>query len=252
MSDNQSQYLPTKLLQQYIDTFYGYGSWSTSKFWFIGIEEGGGNEKKDLERRLSSWENLGKSDLIDCKLHHQNTGSFTKTLLLKMHSRTWTRLILTKLGFQTIPKTHEAMLNIQNNDWGITNSDNLLVELLPLPSPGLKYWNYKDWVDLNSSLSFLSDRNAYKLKVIETRVNYIRSKIAEHHPVVVLFYGKMMESHWDSIINSNKELDCFKIGDHSVRYIKIDKTLYVQCPQPTYIMAYAFWTELGHKIKTWL
>lgn len=42
-------------LSQFMKTFYGYGTLS-AKFWFIGMEEGGGNSFTEVQARLSAWE----------------------------------------------------------------------------------------------------------------------------------------------------------------------------------------------------
>lgn len=241
--------LPSELLLEYINTFYGYGNWQDSQFWFIGIEEGGGNEYENVQKRLESWAELGKSDLIDCIGHHKNMGSITLENQSKLHSRTWTRLILTKLGFEAKGTSKDDILNIQLNEWGQLVSDNLLIELFPLPSPGVNDWNYPSWVNLDSDLSFLSSRTLYKQTVVNQRIQNIKSKIELYKPKVVLFYGKSMKEYWDIIIDA-ESLESKEILDrYPISYIRKNGTNFIQCAQPTYIRAYAFWIELGKQIK---
>jgi len=240
--------LSTEILKEYIATFYGYGNWVTSKFWFIGIEEGGGNKIENVEKRLESWELLGKHDLIDCYDHHWKMNSYTEQSIKKPHSRTWTRLILTKLSFQSKNTNTADVLNLQLTDWGNLLSDNLLIELFPLPSPGVKDWFYPDWVDLTSDLSFLKCRDSYKETVVSNRVKNIKAKVEQHKPSVVLFYGKSQQDHWNDIIGTT-DLKMITLSGHTIRHIYSNKTLFIQCPQPSYIRGYAFWKDLGIKIQ---
>ena len=239
--------LSTKLLSEYIETFYGYGNWGKSNFWFVGIEEGGGKTIENVTQRIESWAKLGKTDLLDCKLHHENIGStFNKNVL---HSRTWTSLILTKLGFESDSYTNKDILDIQYNQWGQLDSDNLLIELFPPPSPGLSKWDYPDWVDLNSNLDFLKDRAPYKAKVIEQRIAYIQSKIRDYKPKIVLFYSKSMEEYWNKIIGTSQLQTKHVWGKYNIRVIQKDGTCFIQCAQPSYIWDRNFWIELGKIIK---
>ena len=246
-----SNLLSNPLLRDYIHTFFGYGSWSVGKFWFIGIEEAGGSNQENIEKRLNSWQDMGKTDLVDCKIHHKNIDSFITDPLLKMHSRTWTRLIKAKLGFQCIDRNSLTMLNVLNTDWGQLTSDNLLIELFPLPSPGVNYWNYPCWVDLKSDLYFLESRELYKAYIIAERINKIKQKIEEFKPQVVLFYGRSMQTYWDEIMGTDEIETINVLGNerYQIRHKKLNQTYFFQCPQPTYIRGYSFWTELGSQIR---
>lgn len=42
-------------LQDFMNRFYGYGSWDV-ELWFIGMEERGGNSMDEVERRLNAWD----------------------------------------------------------------------------------------------------------------------------------------------------------------------------------------------------
>lgn len=48
-----------KLLLQYINIFIGYGN-PEAKYWFIGMEHGGGNDDGEIKKRLNVWEERGK------------------------------------------------------------------------------------------------------------------------------------------------------------------------------------------------
>ena len=56
--------LDDKLLQHFITTFYGSGNYY-GDYWFIGMEEGGGNDLKAVESRIKTWQNLGEPELVD-------------------------------------------------------------------------------------------------------------------------------------------------------------------------------------------
>lgn len=50
------------ILQAFIHTFYGYGTYS-APYWFIGMEEGGGNSPDEISSRLSTWHANGRNEL---------------------------------------------------------------------------------------------------------------------------------------------------------------------------------------------
>ena len=250
MTTGNQSLLSTDLLSEYINTFYGYGDWGRAKFWFVGIEEGGGNEIENIQSRLNSWVKLGKTELLDCYEHHCNMGSFTDANQGKLHTQTWTKLIITKLNTANSDFSTSSILNIQLKDWGSLKSDNLLIELLPLPSPGIGTWSYRDkgWVDLKSSLSFLQDRVSYESEVTPKRVEHIKARIAEHKPKVVLFYGSSKKRYWNQIADMTNVSPTCIFKKYKIRHLKQDGTLFIQCPQPKYVWAYDFWVNLGKEI----
>lgn len=44
--------LQDDLLQSYMETFYGYGSY-TGRYWFVGMEEGGGTSEEAISSASS-------------------------------------------------------------------------------------------------------------------------------------------------------------------------------------------------------
>ena len=51
-----------ELLTEFIDTFYGYGTYS-APFWFVGMEEGGGHTLEENLRKVTNWHNHGCKEL---------------------------------------------------------------------------------------------------------------------------------------------------------------------------------------------
>ena len=61
------------LLQSFVATFYGYGTWN-APFWFVGMEEAGVETLADFERRLQAWIDERKPSLVDLKRFHERIG----------------------------------------------------------------------------------------------------------------------------------------------------------------------------------
>ena len=53
-----------QLLGEFVQNFYGYGDYS-GQFWFIGMEEGGGNSFAEVVKRLDTWARRGRRELED-------------------------------------------------------------------------------------------------------------------------------------------------------------------------------------------
>ena len=234
--------LNSSLIKNYIDTFYGYGKWSSCT-WFIGIEEGGGRNIADIERRLYSWDSFEEKDLIDNQIHHIKIGLecfFVKGTL----QSTWRKLILTKLSLENKPTSKSDIINMQKNDWGHYNSENLLIELFPLSSPNNSEWCYSKWTDLD----VLKSRESYYGYITQNRIKYIKDKIDEFKPQLIFFYGKKMQNSWDEIIGTNELKEIF-VQNSKIRFININNICYIQSPHPASKYSNTFWMELGIKIR---
>jgi hypothetical protein len=51
-------------LDDFAHRFYGYGNYG-GPFWFVGMEEGGGDSSEEIARRLSAWAARGRCELED-------------------------------------------------------------------------------------------------------------------------------------------------------------------------------------------
>jgi hypothetical protein len=49
--------LNDQLLEAFMSGFYGFGNYQ-ARYWFIGMEEGGGNKPDDIARQLDIWDKI--------------------------------------------------------------------------------------------------------------------------------------------------------------------------------------------------
>lgn len=247
--------LDSNKLKTYIANYYGFGNWN-SKIWFIGMEEGGGNSLEEVQRRLESWHS-NPNNLIDNKAHHQRIG-LAQFFEKGTPQKTWWKLIRFKLSLEeklsgNHSKDIEMIRDIQKNSWGRLTSDNALLDLFPLPSPGEGDWLYGTlkWTDID----YLQSRFSYKEKLKEKRTQFIKDKIKTHRPKVVVFYSKDYTRYWNEIaecdFNSDKA-NTFVEKKNSMTYLSKDNTCYVLVPQPSYAWANSFWDNAGIAVRKYL
>lgn len=56
--------LDDQLLEVFINGFYGFGQYE-ARYWFIGMEEGGGNTFESIAKQLDIWDAHGRKELLD-------------------------------------------------------------------------------------------------------------------------------------------------------------------------------------------
>ena len=189
--------LDDSLLDDFIHSFFGYGS-DSADLWFIGMEEGGGTTEAEIARRLSFWQSRGQNELEDVCAYHEALGMadfFREPVKLQ---RTWAQLCRMALSAQGEPDDLAAVKAFQKDRLGRWNSSNCLMELLPLPSPGTGQWLYPNW----SNLRFLSSREGYKDRVLPMRIRSLKQRIEERQPFCVVFYGSVYRDYWQTIAGS--------------------------------------------------
>ena len=131
------------LLEKFIESFYGYGNYD-SEFWFIGMEEGGGNSESEIQKRFDVWKKRGCFELEDVKEYHCALGMgmdryFNDNSILE---KAWDKIIIILLGIEGRTPSVENRKKYQKGVLGRKNGDSCLIELLPLPSPGIGKWLY--------------------------------------------------------------------------------------------------------------
>lgn len=149
------------------------------------MEEGGGNSKDEIERRLKAWIKCNRDELCDIAIFHHEIGDDSRFSEKPSLQKTWDKLIRFALVMEGRDSSAETARSFQRDSLGRLNSCNALMELLPLPSPKSTEWNYNSF----SKLTVLKDRRTYQTFFLDHRIIKIKEKISHHKPRIVLFYG---------------------------------------------------------------
>lgn len=180
--------LDDELLAEYMTTFYGYGTYR-GEWWLVGMEEGGGDSVNDITSRLTRWNGRGRKELEDVDLFAGSPSHekwFTRSPPLQP---TWAKLIRLILSAEGRPVDSDAIRAYQGAHLGRLDSNNCILELLPLPSPSIGHWIYGE----HSRLADLRDRRTYTERIAPSRVEHLRQRIVAHKPKAVIFYSRSPE-----------------------------------------------------------
>ena len=136
-------------------TFYGSGNYS-GDYWFVGMEEGGGNDLLQVTNRLNAWIELGKTELVDINQFHVKINYpqyFRDPVKLQ---RTWMQQARIVLASKGLPSSILDVKAYQRDMLGRHTEETCLLELLPLPSTSTKVWNYALWSVFPERSQYLS------------------------------------------------------------------------------------------------
>jgi hypothetical protein len=193
--------LDDTLLDEFCHGFFGYGN-PGGRFWFIGLEEGGGGSEDEIRQRLSTWSSpsagsewAAKAAFVDLVDFHHQIGQgdyFNGTARLPL---TWRHLIRLLLCARGEGVTGKAIRTVLATEWGRSDGETCLAELYPVPSPGVGKWLIGEW----SRLPYLRSRSEYKKHLRAPRIATLRRLIEEHRPPFVVFYGRTERSAWEEI-----------------------------------------------------
>jgi len=186
------------LLKDFITTFYGSGNYE-GDYWFIGMEEGGGNELGEVKTRLITWHELGKTELVDIFDFHKRINFpeyFTDPVKLQ---KTWMQQARIVLASKGLPSNTADVKTYQRDIIGRKDSETCLMEILPLPSPSTSEWNYGRWTDI----SYLRTREIYREFCLPWRIKTIRSRIENYQPRHIIFCGLSYSKYWQTIAGSD-------------------------------------------------
>jgi hypothetical protein len=73
-----NNYFDDQLLLDFMNAFYGYGNYK-APYWFIGMEEGGGDSFEEVTKRLSVWDRRGRRELEDAAEYFEEVGRFVRS-----------------------------------------------------------------------------------------------------------------------------------------------------------------------------
>lgn len=197
--------LNDELLLEFCGRFLGYGN-PSADYWFVGMEEGGGNSAEEIASRFAAWERRGKRDFDDMKAFCRDTGHAALTPWGNANApyqKTWCGLIKTQGSQEDKPDWVSNPVTYQRTKWLTENGETCLLNLLPLPSPNINTWNYDEWSDL----SILRTRPSYISAVIDARINMIREAILNYQPKRVTFVGVSNAAYWSRIQEGIKDVE---------------------------------------------
>lgn len=250
-----------ELLEEFMIRFYGYGKLK-SDYWFVGMEEGGGNTIDEVIARVNIWKKFDKPTLLDNREFHKElyeemglSGQFENAW--NRYQRTWGGLIKILLNYENVSApTLPEVKDFQRRELGRCDSNNCIVELFPLPSPSIK--KFHDFKSAGIDIDYLQTRETYKNHFKEERINSLRDLIIENEPKFVLFYSSTPEyiQYWKIISGASEtdfELETIQETDKkklTARFYKSKTTCFAITHHPTYIgVTNDYFKLIGKRIK---
>lgn len=183
-----------ELLGAFINGFYGYGNYQ-APYWFVGMEEGGGNSIEEIAKRIETWDKRGRKELEDVAEYSREIGInryFDDRAKLQS---TWNKLIRIVLTAEGQIFDTETVREYQRSKFGTEDGDTCLLELLPLPSPNIASWLYGE----NSKLAYLTNRETYRNHIVNSRIAHLQDIVTRYQPKAVIFYGAQYVDYWKRI-----------------------------------------------------
>lgn len=157
-------------------SFIGYGD-VRANVWFIGMEEGGGDEE-NLRRRL----NFEKVE--DCRDAMEKLGIRDWHWGTQRIQRTWRGMCHIMLVLGGVQPSREEIRKYQVEMLGRAAGDTLLTELMPIPKPRLNTWTYSELFPQ------FGNAEEYYSEVKPGRIKMLRNLFETCKPEIVICYGK--------------------------------------------------------------
>lgn len=181
-------------LASFIDTFWGYGSLS-APYWFVGMEEGGGDSWPVFCDGLERWRTSGTPAMARFRPDPEQRAAdpwFGDRARIQPY---WGKIIRLFLAAEGLPCDADAVRDYQIERLAAPDGDTCLLELLPLPSPSTTHWIYGE----HSDLDVLRDRATYRTLIAPKRITTLREMIDAYAPRYVVFVGLSYVPHWNSV-----------------------------------------------------
>jgi hypothetical protein len=216
--------LEDAVIKAYIHGFYGHGDYR-APYWFVGMEFGGGGSEAEVAGRIQGWYDRGRHELEDLGGPDgiaRNSRWFRPNYPLQA---TWKQLIRVLLTAEGSPPSREDIRDYQVNRLGRAGGADCILELLPLPSPGLNKWLYYPGYP---NISYLTDRHAYTSHTAPLRVEHLRLRINGYRPPVVVFYGAGYTHWWREVAGDGFQ----RTKVDTVSTARVGDTLFVVMQHP--------------------
>lgn len=227
---------------------YGYGQW-VAPYWFIGPEQAlGRHERADaaasLSRRAAVWRELGRHELNDCRTFHcliEERRWHCERPRVQLQS-TWRPLILLLMAYlgkldnladsqqQAATQTREMLRDYQRDRWGTLDGETCVIELSGLAA---------------ANMDEASDTAAF----LPRRKEFIRKKIQEHQPKLVLMYQLGSRPGYEQIVERT-------FPPEPEPFFRKGTTLMALTPHPVSriqvngrSLGNQYWIELGTRLR---
>jgi hypothetical protein len=197
------------LLDDFARNFFGYDD-RCAPYWLIGIGEGGGRTRPEVQSRLLTWQRRGRRPTEDAREFHlaaRIDGPFDA------HPKivpTWGKLIhllmsIDGLQPQREEVRREEVRRFQAGNLGRSGGANCLLELGPLPSPTTERKNWLFDKLTNPKLQpWMATPNACFNHYVSERAATIKAWIDEYKPAVVVFYSDSSDyQQWWELITGH-------------------------------------------------
>jgi len=161
---------------EHLLNFIGYGRLDAD-IWFLGMEEaGGGDENIRTRLKFRSVEDNAEA--------HKMLGITYLHWGKRKIQRTWRGMCYIMLSLEGKEPTIERIRSYQAEKLGRLEGNTLLTELMPIPKPKVRQWDYRELIP-----QFASREDYYQI-VKPRRIKYLGALIEEYNPKVVIGYGK--------------------------------------------------------------
>jgi hypothetical protein len=167
---------------EFARNFLGYGTYQ-APFWFVGLEEGGGDSAEELARRINAWHSRGRRELEDLVDYHSAIGITQWLNPGPTIQPTWKGYIRTLLAARGLPTDPNAVRQYQASRFGRADGETCLLEINPLCRPSTEIPAYAIGTE------GLTDPETVRARYTQARVDRIRARITAHRPSVVLIAG---------------------------------------------------------------
>ena len=202
----------------------GYGTPKSGQTWFLGTEENGGTCRKELNARLKldnftdilsaheSYATACSTNKKDCNCKSDNQ---LKWFSRKVLQPTWSKVIRLYLCAQNRcgaenfdqhskvnpEKFKNIIRNFQASEFGKSDKNNLVVELLPLPIT--KNWMYRDYASEYPELQSLQRYRKWK-ELVESRISKFQTLYKEFPPKLIIAYTLGHLEDFKAIVNNER------------------------------------------------
>ncbi len=233
-----------KVLGQYIETFVGYGRLQ-APLWFLGMEEGGGQDVAELSRRLSAWDARGRQACEDLAGFHRAI-EVTKYFSADrpVLQPTWCALMKVLQAWRGGTSEAATLRVIQAAEWGAHDGPAALLELLPLPAPSIGSWPYRELAD---RMPYLRDRASYVGHVLPGRVHRFSQLVTQYQPAAVVCYGLGYIEHWKAVFAV--PLTEITIAERRCFGGRLGRTRVLVVPHPARANATKLWEAIGLQLR---